>query len=107
MLDLEALKTRVATLMQLRMGAHPGNAYRQEAILLLQYVMSPGPFAQGKFTQMMGLDERTARKPISQLLGDGWLLSDSHRSPLQTVLPLDASGILIPFLYPEADAGNI
>lgn len=107
MLDVEGLKTRVATLMQVRMGTHPGKGYRQEAILPLQYVMSAGPVTRGEFTQMMGLDERTARKSISQLLGDGLLLSDSHRAPLRPGLPLDALGILFPSLYPEADAANI
>lgn len=98
MLDLEGLKTRVAPLMQVRMGVHPDIAYRQEAILFLQYVMSSGPIAQGKFTQMMGLDERTARKSISQLLGDGWLLSDSHRAPVRPELPLNGLEILLPSL---------
>jgi hypothetical protein len=60
--------------------------------------MSAGPVTRGEFTQMTGLDERTARKSIAQLLGDGLLLSDSHRAPLRPGLPLDALGILFPSL---------
>ena len=107
MLDFEHLKTRVAALVQIRIGAHAGKGYRQEAILPLQHVMSVGKVSRGDFAQMMGLDERTARKSISQLLADGLLLSDSHRAPVRPGLPLDALGTLFPSLYPEADTANI
>ncbi len=41
---------------------------------------------------------------LSQLLKDGLLKSDSHRSPVRIAFPLDALNILLPNLYPEAAA---
>ena len=46
--------------------------------------------------------ERTARKVLAQLLADGLLISDTPKGPVRMGLPLDALGILLPNLYPEA-----
>ncbi|SFC58128.1 hypothetical protein SAMN05216344_12323 [Polaromonas sp. OV174] len=53
---------------------------------------------------MTGLDERIARKVLSQLIKDGLLVSDSPTGDVGIGFPLDALNLLFPKLYPEAAA---
>ncbi len=64
--------------------------------------MALGPITRGEFVQLTGLGERTARKVLAQLLADGLLISDTPKGPVRMGLPLDALGVLLPILYPEA-----
>lgn len=105
LLSIEHLKRRVALLVDERAKWIPGKVYRPEVTLPLQHILCVGQLSRGEFTQMTGLDERTARKSISRLLEDGLLVSDSHRSSLRPGLPLDALPVLFPALYPEAATG--
>lgn len=105
LLDVEQLKGRVELLVEIRAKSMPGKAYRTEVALPLHYILCVGQLTRGEFTQMTGLDERTARKSISQLLADGLLVSDSPKGSLKPGLPLDALGVLFPALYPEAAVG--
>ena len=102
LLSVEHLKAGAALLVEMRAKTVPGKTYRPEVILPLQHILCVGQLSRGEFTQMTGLDERTARKSISQLLADGLLVSDSPKGSLKPGLPLDALGVLFPSLYPEA-----
>lgn len=100
LLQPETLKNRLRALVHVRAAEH--KAYREELMLPLLHVLAVGPVTRAEFTQMTGLGETTARKSVSQLLKDGLLQSDSHKSELRIGIPLDALGILFPNLYPEA-----
>lgn len=104
MLDLDALRARFSALIKIRAEERPGSGYRAEAILPLLHILTAGPVARADFVQMTGLGVSTARKTISQLVADGLLQSDSHRSELRIGFPLDSLNILFPKLYPEAEA---
>ena len=102
MLDLSALKERLAALVTIRTHQRHLPDYRPEAILPLQHVLALGPVTRGEFVQLTGLGERTGRKVLAQLLADGLLQSDTPKGPVQMGFPLDTLGVLFPNLYPEA-----
>lgn len=102
MLDLDALKDRIAALVTIRAHQRATPDYRPEAVLPLQHVLALGPITRGEFVQLTGLGERTGRKVLAQLLADGLLQSDTPKGPVRIGLPLDALGVLLPNLYPEA-----
>lgn len=102
MLDLDALKDRIAALVTLRAHQRGTPDYRPEAILPLQHVLALGPVTRGEFVQITGLGERTGRKVLAQLLADGLLQSDTPKGPVRIGFPLDTLGVLFPNLYPEA-----
>lgn len=102
MLNLDELKDRIGALITIRAHQRQTPDYRPEAILPLQHVMALGPITRGEFVQLTGLGERTARKVLAQLLADGLLISDTPKGPVKMGLPLDALGVLLPNLYPEA-----
>lgn len=104
LLNLDGLKARVQALIATRQAERRGEGYRPEAVLPLLHVLALGRVSRAEFTQMTGLEARTARKVISQLLKDGLLCSEHHRAELRLGLPLDALPILFPALYPEASA---
>lgn len=107
MFDIEGLRERIKALILVRSESSQYKDYRQEAALPLTHVLVTGSVSRGDFTQMTGLGERSARKTISQLVRDGLLVSDSHRSELAIGFPLDALNILFPNLYPEAATANV
>ena len=43
-----------------------------------------------------------SQEELAQLLADGLLISDTPKGPVRMGLPLDALGVLLPNLYPEA-----
>jgi Fic family protein len=104
MLNLDDFKDRLAALVTIRAQQRHTPDYRPEAILPLQHVVALGPVTRGEFVQMTGLGERTGRKVLAQLLADGLLQSDTAKGPVRLGLPLDALGVLLPDLYPEASS---
>lgn len=102
LLQPQTLKMRLEALIRVRTAER--EAYRSELIQPMLHVLATGPVSRGDFARMTGLGETTARKSMSQLLKDGLLQSDSHRSELRIGMPLDALNILFPNLYPEAAA---
>ena len=56
--------------------------------------------AAGRLT---GLKERTARDVVSQLVAEGFLISDTPKGKLRVGFPVDALGSLLPNLYPAGD----
>ena len=103
MLDLDGMKLRIAQLVAAR-SRERGKAsiYRPEIELPLHHLFVAGPLARGAFQQATGLPERTASRVLKGLLDDGLLASDSRTGPVRLALPIDALGLLLPGLYPEA-----
>lgn len=100
MLDLDAMKARIAALITYR--ATLDRAIRAEAIVPLHHLFLAGPVPRGEFQQMTGLGERTARALLSRLIETGLVASTGHTAPVQIAFPLDALQFLLPELYPEA-----
>lgn len=75
---------------------------RVEAKYVLTEIMMRGEIARGEVPRLIGLGERTASSLISQLLEEGLVLSDSHRSPLRFHVPAKVIGYYFPDLYPIA-----
>jgi Fic family protein len=100
MLDLDGMRQRLLALITF-LGAED-KAIRAEAVLPLHHVFAAGPVTRGEFSQMTGLGERTARNLLSALLQRGLLASDTPLGRVHFGLPLDALGLLLPNLYPEA-----
>lgn len=100
MLDLDAMKARIAALIAFRAQFDKG--IRAEATVPLYHLFLAGPTPRGEFQQMTGLGERTARALLSRLIETGLVTSTSHTAPVQLAFPLDALQFLLPELYPEA-----
>ncbi len=105
MLDLDGMKERIRTLITLKSATN--KSIRSEAILPLYHLFSGGPLTRGEFNQLTGLEERTGRKLLSELLKTGLIVSDSPRGAVSFGLPLDDLHILLPELYPEAHTRNV
>lgn len=77
--------------------------YVQEAVLPLHHVLTEGPVSRGDFVQMTGLEEKIARKVLSQLLKEGLLVSEGQNGDVGIGFPLDALSLIFSNLYPEAE----
>ena len=102
MLNLPALKERLAALVLVRSQQAASPEYRPEAILPLHHVLAVGPVSRGDFIQMTGLGERTGRTLLARLVKDRLLQSDTPKGPVRIGFPLDSLHLLFPNLYPEA-----
>lgn len=100
MLDLDAMKGRIAALVTFR--AATDRWMRSAAILPLQHLFAAGPVARAEFRQLTGLGDRTAQSLLARLLASGLVESDSALGPVRLGLPLDSLAFLFPDLYPEA-----
>lgn len=105
-LELDLLKDRIASLVAMRTESSQYANYRRETMLPLHHVAIAGELSRGDFVRMMGIPERTAQRSISQLLGDGLLVSSGPKSALRFGIPLDSLSVLFPGLYPEASTKN-
>lgn len=98
MFELNTFKGRVEAYFQrVRFDLKPESAY-----LYLQ------AFAMGEIERMAagrltGLKERTARDVVSQLVAEGFLISDTPKGKLRVGFPVHALGSLLPNLYPAGD----
>lgn len=54
-------------------------------------------------SRLTGLKERTARDVVSQLVDEGFLISDTPKGKLRVGFPVHALGALLPNLYPAGD----
>jgi len=106
MLDFDSLRERVAALVAIRGQTSGYPHYRPEAVQPLHHVLVLGPLSRGDFVRMTGIPERTAQRTLTQLVKDGLLVSDGPKLPVRIGFPLDALGILLPNLYPEAAAAH-
>lgn len=73
---------------------------KPEGLNLLQEALIRGQFDRGEATRITGLPERSARRVLNELIGDGLLGSPTPKTPVSLRFPTDALEILFPKLYP-------
>jgi len=105
LLRLEQLAERVRQYIELRVsglipGPTGGKGLRREAARMLQAVLVEGEAARGAVITASGLKERTGRTLLSQLLGEGLILSDTPKGDVRLGFPIHAAGWFFPDLYP-------
>lgn len=81
----------------------PTLGFRPEATRLLRTILAQGPVAREEVEAITGLADRTARRMVSALLGEGLLASASSRAPLRLRFPAHAAPYVFPDLYGTAD----
>lgn len=62
-----------------------------------------GEIERGEASRITGLSERAARDVLSQLLSEGFLLSDTPKGKVRVGFPVHALGSLLPNLCPAGD----
>lgn len=81
-----------------RRGRKP-RLWRPEATRLLRAVVTQGPIPRGEIPELLNVPERTARRVVSELVAEGFLVSASHRAPLEIRFPAHAAPVIFPGLY--------
>ncbi|WP_024302978.1 Fic family protein [Pseudogulbenkiania sp. MAI-1] len=76
---------------------------KPEAAHLYLHAFVMGEFERGEASRITGLAERTARSVLSDLIGEGFLVSDSPKGKVRVGFPIHALGSLLPNLYPAGD----
>lgn len=76
---------------------------KAEAAHLYLHAFGMGEFERGEAGRITGLAERTARTVLSDLIGEGFLVSDSPKGKVRAGFPVHALGSLLPNLYPAGD----
>lgn len=99
-LSLDDLYTRVGAYADFR-STTPSLEFkplRPEAKYILQEVCLRGAVPRGEAGRITGLGQETARRIVSQLLNEGLLVSESHKSPVRMGMPIHAIGYYFPNL---------
>lgn len=76
---------------------------KPEAAHLYLHAFRMGAFERGEAARITGLPERSARNILSQLVREGFLLSDTPKGKVYAGFPAHALGSLLPNLYPAGD----
>jgi Fic family protein len=76
---------------------------KPESVYLFLHAFGMGEFERGEAPRITGLNERSARDVLSNLLDEGFLLSDSPKGKVRVSFPVHALGSLLPNLYPAGD----
>lgn len=76
---------------------------KPEAAHLYLHAFGMGEFERGEAPRITGLAERTARNVLTDLISEGFLVSDSPKGKVRAGFPLHALGSLLPNLYPAGD----
>lgn len=66
---------------------------------LLEHLMYRGAIPRGEVARLLHLEERTARRVVRRLGGEGFLISTSTRAPITVRIPAYAAPYLLPGLY--------
>ena len=96
LLDLGTLSTRYGALVR---DVFPGN---ERAVRLIRSVLRLGEMPRGDAALVLGTGERTARTVLGQLVREGFLVSDTSKSPVRIGFPLDYRERLFPNLFSDA-----
>lgn len=83
-------------------GRLPGKSvtsdtFRPEETLLLEQLLLRGSIPRADVQRLLQKEERTARRIVSYLTDEGFIVSESSRAPLQFAIPAHAA----PFFFPE------
>ena len=98
LLDLDGMRKRIDALVtrKVLMGE-----MKPEAGKLLGTVFLRGEISRGEVSGIVGMADRSARRVLSQLLKEGYLVSDSEKGPVRLGFPASVVGYYFPMLYPE------
>lgn len=75
---------------------------KAEAVHLLRDAFLRGEVPRGEAPRITGLQERTARDVLGQLVSEGLLISDSPKTPVRLGFPAHTVGYYFPRLYPDS-----
>jgi hypothetical protein len=64
-----------------------------------------GALPRGRAAEILNTSERSARRTVSALIGEGLLQSQSHRAPLTIGLPIHVLPYYFPDLYDPSVIG--
>lgn len=78
----------------------PGGPLHEEAASLLRDVMLRGEIARGEAGRVTGMATSEARKILSVLVKERFLVSDSPKGPVRLCIPAHAAPFLFPDLFP-------
>ena len=93
--ELKALKDRIGKYVEREVGM------RKEAAALLEEALIRGEFERGEATRITGLQERTARRLLAELISLGLLASETDKGPVSLRFPSSSLETLFPRLYPQ------
>ena len=98
LLDLDGMLKRIEGFVKRKVSL---GEMKPEAGKLLRDVFFRGEIPRGEIPGIIGMPERSARRVVSQLLKESYLVSDSEKGPVMLGLPVTAVGYYFPSLYPE------
>jgi Fic family protein len=90
--ELETLVERLRTVVVDR-------SLKPEATRLLEEVLVRGEVERGEASRITGLPERSARRVLNQIVGDGLLASATPKGPVSLRFPSHSLETLFPRLY--------
>jgi len=98
LLDLDGMLKRIQGVVkrQVLMGE-----LKPESGYLLRDVFLRGEIPRGEIPRILGMPERSARRIVSYLLSQNYLVSDSEKGPVRLGFPVSIVGYYFPKLYPE------
>ena len=76
---------------------------KPESVYLYLQAFTNGEFERMEAARITGLSERTARTVLSQLIKEGFLVSDTPKGKVRIGFPVHCLGSLLPNLYPAGD----
>lgn len=103
LLDLNGMLRRIEGFVDRKVSL---KEMKPEAGRLLRDVFLRGEIPRGEIPSVLGMSERSARRLVSPLLEENYLVSDSEKGPVRLGFPSSAVGYYFPQLYPtdvEAD----
>jgi Fic family protein len=75
---------------------------KAEAARLLEETLIRGEVERGEASRITGLPERSARRVLNDLTGEGLLASATPKGPVSLRFPAHSLAVLFPRLYPHA-----
>ena len=97
----EKFSERVVKYVALRNASlAPGGPLHDEAASLLRDVMLRGEIGRGEAARVTGMATSEARKILSGLVKERFLVSDSPKGPVRLCIPAHAAAFLFPDLFP-------
>jgi Fic family protein len=75
------------------------SGFRKEMVYLLQLLVYRGSIPRGEIPTLLGLEERTARRVVSYLIDEGFIVSNTSRAPLCIAIPAHAAPDIFPGLF--------
>jgi Fic family protein len=108
LLDVDGLAERVESYGRAReLGALPNrdgstakpHRFRKETTRLVRDLIYRGSIKRGEIPELLGLEERTARRVVEALTKDGFISSASSRAPVDLRIPTHAAPYWFPELY--------